>query len=106
MKPGRIIGLTVLAGITLFLAVVAHWTVAILFLLFVSGAPLFTVMVCGALLGAMYALPRGMPEFNGMVRSVLTLGVGERVQEMSTIPLFIYAGYVLAEARTADRLVR
>ena len=106
MKPGRIIGLTILAFCTVSLAVFVHWAVAILFLLFISGAPLFTVMTAGAILGAMIVLPRGLPEFDGNVRSLLNLGLGDRVQEMSTIPLFIYAGYLLAEAKTADRLVR
>ena len=30
----------------------------------------------------------------------------DEIEVLSTIPLFIYAGYLLAEARTADRLVR
>src|SRR5436190_7499567 len=107
MKPGRIIGLTVLAALTLALTVKVHWSIAILFLLFISGAPVFRVMLAGTILGIMLALPREFSkEFDGNVRSILNLGLGERVQEMSTIPLFIYAGYLLAEAKTADRLVR
>ena len=106
MKPGRIIGFSVVAFLALLLAVSVHWAVAILFVLFISGAPLFTVMIAGAILGAVFVLPRGLTEFDGNVRSLLNLGLGDRVQEMSTIPLFIYAGYILAEAKTADRLVR
>ena len=34
------------------------------------------------------------------------VGLGDQVETMSTIPLFIYAGYLLAESGTADRLVR
>src|SRR5690606_12435805 len=33
-------------------------------------------------------------------------GTGDQASVLSTIPLFIYAGYVLAESKTADRLVR
>src|SRR4029079_1834458 len=46
------------------------------------------------------------PEFDGMVEHILNVGLGDQVQVMSTIPLFIYAGYILAESGTADRLVR
>jgi C4-dicarboxylate transporter DctM subunit len=41
-----------------------------------------------------------------MVEHMLNVGLGDQVQVMSTIPLFIYAGYLLAESGTADRLVR
>jgi len=103
---GRIIGLLVIVASALAIAVLLHPAAAILFLLFISGAPLFTVMIAGAILGAL-SLPRDFSaEFDGNVRSILNLGLGDRVQEMSTIPLFIYAGYLLAEAKTADRLVR
>jgi tripartite ATP-independent transporter DctM subunit len=75
-------------------------------LAFVSGAPLFTIMLGGAALGAV-TLPRAFSaEFDGMVEHMLNVGLGDQVQVMSTIPLFIYAGYLLAEAGTADRLVR
>jgi C4-dicarboxylate transporter DctM subunit len=73
---------------------------------FISGAPLFTIMLGAAALGAL-GLPRDFsPEFDGMVAHILNVGLGDQVQVMSTIPLFIYAGYLLAEAGTADRLVR
>jgi C4-dicarboxylate transporter, DctM subunit len=73
---------------------------------FISGAPLFTIMLGAAALGAI-SLPREFsPEFDGMVEHMLNVGLGDQVQVMSTIPLFIYAGYLLAEAGTADRLVR
>src|SRR5439155_26360653 len=45
-------------------------------------------------------------EFNGMIEHILDVGLGDQVQVMSTIPVFIYVGYLLAEAKTADRLVR
>jgi tripartite ATP-independent transporter DctM subunit len=73
---------------------------------FISGAPLFTIMLGAAALGAV-SLPREFSsEFDGMVEHMLNVGLGDQVQVMSTIPLFIYAGYLLAEAGTADRLVR
>jgi tripartite ATP-independent transporter DctM subunit len=45
-------------------------------------------------------------EFNGNVEVIQHVGLGDEVETMSTIPLFIYAGYLLAESGTADRLVR
>jgi tripartite ATP-independent transporter DctM subunit len=83
-------------------------TVLILLLLlaFISGSPLFTIMLGAAALGAL-SLPREFSsEFDGMVEHMLNVGLGDQVQVMSTIPLFIYAGYLLAESGTADRLVR
>src|SRR3954470_5994044 len=75
-------------------------------LAFISGARLFTIMLGAAALGAL-ALPRSFSaEFDGMVEHMLNVGLGDQVQVMSTIPLFIYAGYVLAESSAADRLVR
>lgn len=80
--------------------------IVLLGLAFISGAPLFTIMLGAAALGAV-SLPREFSsEFDGMVEHMLNVGLGDQVQVMSTIPLFIYAGYLLAEAGTADRLVR
>lgn len=97
------------AILALSLALIAYFVsipVAILMLFFVSGAPLFTIMLGAAALGAM-SLDRSFDsEFDGMVEHILNVGLGDQVQVMSTIPLFIYAGYLLAEAGTADRLVR
>ncbi len=80
--------------------------IVLLGIAFISGAPLFTIMLGAAALGAV-TLPRAFSsEFDGMVEHMLNVGLGDQVQVMSTIPLFIYAGYLLAEAGTADRLVR
>jgi len=80
--------------------------IVLLGIAFISGAPLFTIMLGAAALGAV-TLPREFSsEFDGMVEHMLNVGLGDQVQVMSTIPLFIYAGYLLAEAGTADRLVR
>jgi C4-dicarboxylate transporter DctM subunit len=80
--------------------------IVLLLIAFVSGAPLFTVMLGGAALGA-FTSPRSFSsEFSGMVESAFGQGTGDQATVLSTIPLFIYAGYLLAESKTADRLVR
>src|ERR1044071_5574978 len=80
--------------------------IILLALAFISGSPLFTIMLGAAALGAI-SLDRPFDsEFDGMVEHILNVGLGDQVQVMSTIPLFIYAGYLLAESGTADRLVR
>src|SRR5215469_1488429 len=92
------VGWLVLAA---FIAAVAYFVsipVALLTLAFVSGAPLFTIMLGAAALGAL-SLPRVFDsEFDGMIEHILDVGLGDQVQVMSTIPLFIYAGYLLAES--------
>ncbi|HEY5925395.1 MAG TPA: TRAP transporter large permease [Kofleriaceae bacterium] len=106
MKPGKIIGLALsvltFAAIGYFVSI----PVMLLMIAFVCGAPLFTIMLGAAALGAMSLERSFNSEFDGMVEHVLHVGLGDQVQVMSTIPLFIYAGYLLAEAGTADRLVR
>lgn len=91
-----------IAAIAIFVSI----PVALLMLVFVSGAPLFTIMLGAAAIGAMSLDRPFNAEFDGMVEHILNVGLGDQVQVMSTIPLFIYAGYLLAEAGTADRLVR
>lgn len=80
--------------------------VILLVLAFISGAELFAVMLAASALGAMTAARGFTIEFDGMVTSMFGQGTGDQATVLSTIPLFIYAGYVLAEAKTADRLVR
>ncbi|HWU90124.1 MAG TPA: TRAP transporter large permease [Kofleriaceae bacterium] len=81
--------------------------IVLLVAVFVSGAPLFTIMLGGTALGALSGGARGFEsDFDGAVVKMFGVGTGEQVNVLSTIPLFIYAGYLLAEARTADRLVR
>lgn len=78
----------------------------LLLLFFLSGAPLFAVMVGAAAIGAL-GLPRGLTEeFGGYMASLFGLGTGDQATVLSTIPMFIYAGYVMAASKTADRLVR
>ena len=77
--------------------------IGILVLLFV-GAPIFAVLLGAGAFGA--AFGRGMVDFSGQLTDVLKLGTGEPAQVLSTIPLFILAGYFMSESRTADRLVK
>ncbi len=110
MPIRKIIGLGITAVLLVALAYYVSVPVALLALAFISGAPLFSIMLAATALGAMYlnsTSGRGFDsEYNGMVEHILDVGLGDQVQVMSTIPLFIYAGYMLAEAKTADRLVR
>lgn len=101
-------GWVILAIFLLTLAYFVSVPVALLALAFVSGAPLFTIMLGATVLGAasgVINLPFGK-EFDGNIAMMQHVGLGDQVETMSTIPLFIYAGYLLAESGTADRLVR
>jgi tripartite ATP-independent transporter DctM subunit len=100
------LGWAILAVVVIAIAVFVNIPVALLTLAFVSGAPLFTIMLGAAVLGAI-SLPRAFDaEFGGMSASMLPLGLGDQAEVMSTIPLFIFAGYLLAESGAAERLVK
>jgi tripartite ATP-independent transporter DctM subunit len=78
----------------------------LLVLLFLSGAPLFVVALLGTALGAL-SIGRGFSQdFSGAISEFVKLGTGDAADVFSTIPLFIFAGYVMAASRTAERLVR
>jgi C4-dicarboxylate transporter, DctM subunit len=83
-------------------------TLLLIFLLiaFISGAPLFSIMLGGAALGALSSDRGFTQDFDGFVATMFGTGTGDQATVLSTIPLFIYSGYLLAESRTADRLVR
>lgn len=106
MKPGKIIGLAITALVFAAIGYFVSIPVMLLMIAFVCGAPLFTIMLGAAALGALSLSRPFDAEFDGMVEHILNVGLGDQVQVMSTIPLFIYAGYLLAESGTADRLVR
>src|SRR5688572_30450378 len=106
MKPGKLIGLAIAVAVFAAVGYFVGIPVMLLMVAFGCGAPLFTIMLGAAALGAMSLERSFNSEFDGMVEHVLHVGLGDQVQVMSTIPLFIYAGYLLAEAGTADRLVR
>lgn len=102
------IGWAILAAFIVAIAVLVNIPVALLALAFVSGAPLFTIMLGATVLGAASGIINlsFWNEFDGNIAMIEHVGLGDQVETMSTIPLFIYAGYLLAEAGTADRLVR
>nr|HEX4317457.1 TRAP transporter large permease [Kofleriaceae bacterium] len=110
MPPRKMVGLAITAALLALLAYYVSIPVALLALAFISGSPLFSIMLAATALGAFYldgTSHRGFDsEYNGMVEHILDVGLGDQVQVMSTIPMFIFVGYILAEAKTADRLVR
>jgi tripartite ATP-independent transporter DctM subunit len=76
---------------------------------FISGAPLFVVMAGASILGAKDLVDNAHsfdPNFDNMTISMYGVGTGDQSTVLATIPMFIYAGYLLAESKTADRLVR
>src|SRR5262245_44048655 len=80
--------------------------IILLAIVFVCGAPLFTIMLAGTALGSLFGARGFEADFDGAIVKLFGVGTGEQVNVLSTIPLFISAGYLLAEAKTADRLVR
>ncbi len=74
------------------------------------GAPLFSVLLFGGALGAEHtgAGPGRSfwGDFSGQMSDILSIATGEQATVFSTVPLFIFAGYLMAEAKTADRIVR
>jgi C4-dicarboxylate transporter DctM subunit len=65
------------------------------------GAPLFVVLIAVGLVG----LHQGGTPLSGGVADVYRLA-GPQAVSLSTIPLFTFAGYLMASARTAQRLIR
>lgn len=79
--------------------------VIILAFFFVIGSPLFAVMLFISALGGLDS-PRPFDhDFGGFVYEFYSLGTGDKATIFSSIPLFIYAGYIMAASKTADRLV-
>ena len=78
-----------------------------LLLLFVLGAPVFAVMLGATFTGAIYTAREGIfSEFSGFIGEIARIGTGEPAKVLSTIPLFILAGYLMAESKTADRVLK
>src|SRR5437660_7712381 len=74
----------------------------LLVLLFaLMGMPLFSCLAALGLFGLHHA---GSP-LSGGLEDVAQL-TGDKAVSLSTIPLFTFAGYVMASAKTAKRLVR
>ncbi|MBA3462202.1 MAG: TRAP transporter large permease [Deltaproteobacteria bacterium] len=80
--------------------------IILLVLVFISGAPLFTVMLATAALGTFFSARGFTIGFDGAINKLFGTSGRDEIEVLSTIPLFIFAGYILAEAKTADRLVR
>nr|MBA3541440.1 TRAP transporter large permease subunit [Deltaproteobacteria bacterium] len=78
----------------------------LLLLAFISGSPLFTIMLGATALGSYFSTRGFEIGFNGAIGKMFGISSRDEIEVLSTIPLFIYAGYMLAEAKTADRLVR
>ncbi|HYU15415.1 MAG TPA: TRAP transporter large permease [Candidatus Acidoferrum sp.] len=71
------------------------------------GVPIFTVFLLLAALGGIESARGFGQEFGGGVQSLFALGTSPITAPiLSTIPLFILAGFIMAESRTADRTVR
>lgn len=71
------------------------------------GAPIFAILGSLAILGAWLSHP-DMPlahAFAGAVARVFHMATAAEGSTLATIPLFTFMGYVLAESRTAERLV-
>ena len=80
--------------------------IILLVLAFVSGAPLFSILLGASVLGASQ-MTRGFDaQFIGNLSGAFGDSTGERASTFATIPLFIYAGYIMAASKTADRLIR
>jgi tripartite ATP-independent transporter DctM subunit len=80
--------------------------IILLALVFISGAPLFTIMLAGTALGSFFSTRGFTIGFDGAINKLFGTSGRDEIEVLSTIPLFIFAGYILAEAKTADRLVR
>ena len=80
--------------------------IILLVLAFVAGSPLFAVMLFLTAIGAETGTKGFEKDFGGFAYEFFSLGTGDKSTIFSSIPLFIYAGYVMAASKTAERLVR
>jgi C4-dicarboxylate transporter, DctM subunit len=74
-----------------------------------AGAPIFACMAALAILGLMAhtpSVPMDAAFADGLLRVLSNLATGSGAATLATIPLFIFAGYIMAESKTAQRLVR
>jgi C4-dicarboxylate transporter, DctM subunit len=70
------------------------------------GTPIFVVLILFGAYGALQTAQNGFDtEYLLQIIDVFKLGTGEPATVLSTIPLFIFIGFVMAEARTAERMV-
>ncbi|MDX2090377.1 MAG: TRAP transporter large permease [Kofleriaceae bacterium] len=80
--------------------------IILLVLVFISGAPLFTVMLAGTALGTYYSKVGFEAGFDAAIVKLVGTSGRDEIEVLSTIPMFIFAGYMLAESKAADRIVR
>jgi C4-dicarboxylate transporter, DctM subunit len=80
--------------------------IILLVLMFISGAPLFAVMFACTALGALFSMRGYDTNVVGAINKMFRISSRDEISVLSTIPMFIGAGYILAESKTADRLVR
>jgi tripartite ATP-independent transporter DctM subunit len=72
----------------------------------IFGAPIFAVMIAFTVLGSHAADPHHpMQALASFIDNVVGLADKSESNSLATIPLFTFMGYVLAESKTADRLV-
>lgn len=104
MKPGRTVG-AILAAVFAVIAATGGLVAACIVILALLGTPLFAVM--GGASEIAWFLHKD-PEYHHL-RFVASRVLDEQFAGspiLVTIPLFTFVGYVLAESRTAHRLVR
>lgn len=81
--------------------------VLVALVLLTLGVPIFAVFLLLATFGGFDSARGFAQEFGGGVQSLFALGTSPITAPiLSTIPLFILAGFLMAESRTADRTVR
>src|SRR5678809_1258123 len=75
--------------------------------LLVLGVPIFAVFLMLLGFGAMDSARGFAQEFGGGIQSLFSLGTNSVTAPiLSTMPLFILTGFLMAESKTADRAVR
>ncbi len=81
--------------------------IAILVLMLL-GAPVFAVLLGIAAYGATLTTRTDFfQDFGGQIQDIIALGSGPlTAPTLSTLPLFILVGFMMAESKTADRMVR
>ena len=78
--------------------------VLVALVLLALGVPIFGVFLFLTTVGAVDSPHTFFQEFGGAVQSLFSLGTSPITAPiLSTIPLFILAGFLMAESKTADR---
>jgi len=81
--------------------------VIVALVLLALGVPIFAVFLLLAGFGGLDSARGFSEDFGGGVQNLFSLGTSAITAPiLSTIPLFILAGFIMAESRTADRTVR